>query len=259
MGVFLFDKIIFGPVKSRRLGVSLGINLLPVDEKFCNFNCIYCECGWSKEIKEQNIVFHDAELVVETLEMKLDEMKLNNEPLDVITYAGNGEPTLHPKFDFIIEETIRLRNEFFPKAKIAVLSNATTLHNAKKVAALKLIDQNILKLDSAFIETINLLNAPQGKYDLNKLIKQFISFEGNLIIQTMFVKGTYNQQTVDNSTDLEVNAWLQLIEKVKPKQVMIYTIARDTPVDTLEKVSMERLNEIAEKVKALGIDVQVSG
>ena len=258
MSTFLFDEIIFGPVKSRRLGVSLGVNLLPNNSKFCNFNCIYCECGWTKD-KQEKQNFHNKDIVISELENKLIEMKENNLIPDVITFAGNGEPTLHPNFAEIIDKTIEIRNRIFPKADIAVLSNATMLHKEKVFEALCKIEQNILKLDSAFIATIKQINGPLGHYKIESVIENFKKFDGNFILQTMFLKGSYNDKIIDNTTEEELTAWLNLLPEIKPKQIMIYTIARDTPSDTLEKVSIEKLNSIAEMARNIGFDVQVSG
>ncbi|RPH32752.1 MAG: radical SAM protein [Bacteroidales bacterium] len=256
MATFLFDSIVFGPIRSRRLGASLGINLLPVNSKVCSFDCIYCECGWTN--KQQKGKLPIREEVRKYLDEKLMDMKAKGEELDVITYAGNGEPTLHPEFSEIIDDSIELRNRYFPKARIAVLSNATMLNKPKVVAALKKVDQNILKLDSAFDSTINLLNQPRVKFSAEELVKGLKSFEGNLIIQTMFLRGSFEGKTIDNTTDIEVNAWLELVKAIDPKEVMIYTIARDTPVIGLEKVSLKDLKGIATKVEALGIPIQVS-
>ena len=259
MATFLFDKIIFGPVKSRRLGISLGINLLPIDSKLCNFNCIYCECGWTPGKKELNVSYHPKQVVVEKLEDTLQDMLRKEMPLDVITYAGNGEPTLHPDFEEIISETISLRDIYFPKARIAVLSNATLLHKESVVRALKRIKDNILKLDSVFNETIELFNKPLGKFKIDKVIEQLKGFKGNVIIQTMFVRGTYNGRIVDNTTEKELSAWINALHEIKPKQVMIYTIARDTPSPDLVKVPIEKLNQIKERLVKEGFEVQVSG
>jgi wyosine [tRNA(Phe)-imidazoG37] synthetase (radical SAM superfamily) len=259
MATFLFDEIIFGPVKSRRLGISLGINLLPTDSKLCNFNCIYCECGWTPGAKELKIYYHPRKLVAEKLEDMLISMKEKNQLLDVITYAGNGEPTMHPEFEGIIEDTIRIRNIYFPKARIAVLSNATLLHKESVFRALNKVEDNILKLDSVFIETVELFNQPLGKYNIDKVVNHLKRFEGNLTVQTMFVKGYYKGQLVDNTTEKEVSAWIKTLHEIKPKQVMIYTIARDTPSPDLEKVSLADLNKIKERLEAEGFVVQVSG
>lgn len=257
MATFLFDRIVFGPIKSRRLGSSLGINLLPNESKLCNFNCIYCECGWnSKEAKKS---FHPRDEVKQHLKEKLDELKKFHNLPDVITFAGNGEPTMHPEFAGIIDDTIELRNAVSPKTKIAVLSNATLISRPNVFEALKKVDQNILKLDSAFEATVNLINNPQGSYSTQKLVDKLKEFEGKLIIQTMFLKGTYNGLVVDNTTEVEVSAWLELLLQIKPNELMIYTIARDTPAKDLEKVEVDELNAIAARAKQLlGIPVQVS-
>lgn len=259
MATFLFDKIIFGPVKSRRLGVSLGINLLPTDIKVCSFDCIYCECGRNPKKYEKKAVLPSRTEVKLQLQKKLEEMKAENLLPDVITFAGNGEPTLHSEFAGIIDDTIKLRNLLAPKARIAVLSNATMIHKKQVSQALLKIEDNIQKLDSAFEETINLLDCPNKNFSLTKTVDQLITFQGNVIIQTLFVKGSYKGQTVDNTTEKEISAWIKLLKLIKPSQVMIYTIARDTPTESLEKVSLDKLNEIAEILKASGFKAQVSG
>ncbi|NQU53461.1 MAG: radical SAM protein [Bacteroidetes bacterium] len=259
MATFLFDKIIFGPVKSRRLGVSLGINLLPTNVKVCSFDCIYCECGWTPKKYEEKAILPKREEVREKLEATLKNMVAENQLPDVITFAGNGEPTLHPEFAGIIDDTIELRNKLTPNARIAVLSNATMLHKKPVFNALLKIKDNIQKLDSAFEETIRLLDCPNGSFNLEKVIKQLEAFNGKIIIQTMFIRGSFKENKIDNTTEKEISAWLELLKKINPSQVMIYTIARDTPLDSLEKVSLEDLNSIAERVKTSGFDVQVSG
>ena len=260
MGTFLFDKIIFGPVKSRRLGVSLGINLLPCRKKVCNFNCIYCECGWSQPVEKEGGYLPQRQEVYEALASRLQEMKVKNQKPDVITFAGNGEPTLHPDFRGIIDDCIKLRNKFFPQAKIAVLSNSTTITNPSIKDALLKIDMNILKLDSAFDLTIQTHNQPRVVVKVDELIENLKQFNGKLIIQTLFLRGTFNGIHIDNSTEKEVDAWLKAIEKIGPSEVMIYTISRDTPEgNQLNKVPLEELQQIALKVEKLGIPTQVSG
>ena len=258
MPTFLFDKIIFGPVKSRRLGVSLGINLLPTNVKVCSFDCIYCECGRNPKKYEEKAVLPSRLEVQLKLKEKLFIMQAENLLPDVITFAGNGEPTLHPDFAGIIDDTIELRNQLSPKARIAVLSNATMIHKKEIFQALLKIDDNIQKLDSAFEETIKLLDCPNKNFCLQKTVDQLTAFQGKVIIQTLFVRGSYKEQTVDNTSEKEISAWIKLLEKIKPSQVMIYTIARDTPIDTLEKVSAHDLNAVAIRVKNAGFVVQVS-
>jgi wyosine [tRNA(Phe)-imidazoG37] synthetase (radical SAM superfamily) len=231
---------------------------LPTNLKVCNFNCIYCECGWTNENEIDKNKIPSARLVKETLREKLISMKDKNDPLDVITFAGNGEPTLHPEFIDIINDTLELRKEFFPKTRIAVLSNATRIARPEIREALNKVDQNILKIDSAFDQTIQQINNPPNGFTIKNLVDNLKLFKGNLIVQTMFVKGTYKNQPIDNSTDIEVDAWLKLIKEISPGLVMVYTIARDTPSNGLHKVAALRLHQIADKVVDMGILAQVS-
>jgi wyosine [tRNA(Phe)-imidazoG37] synthetase (radical SAM superfamily) len=260
MGTFLFDEIIFGPVKSRRLGVSLGINLLPVKRKICNFNCIYCECGWTKHLENASGNLPERDKVFEALEMKLAEMKRSDNKPDVITYAGNGEPTLHPDFPGIIEDSINLRNKYFPEARIAVLSNSTTITDQRIKEALLKVDMNILKLDSAFDSTVCIHNQPASEINVKDLISNLAGFNGKLIIQTLFLRGKSSGRIIDNTTPEELNAWIKAIERIRPSEVMIYTISRDTPPEggELYKVPARELREIASMVEKLGIKTQVS-
>lgn len=259
MATFLFDKIIFGPVKSRRLGVSLGINLLPSTRKICNFNCIYCECGWTSHTDNHPASLPERSEVYRALDAKLSEMKKANRPPDVITFAGNGEPTLHPEFPGIIDDCIELRNKYFPEAKIAVLSNSTNITKPGVKAALLKVDQNILKLDSAFDLTVKIHNQPQVNIKVCELVENLRQFNGRLIIQTLFIRGTYESQRIDNTTPEELGAWLKAIEIIRPAEVMIYTISRDTPEGgRFEKVPPRDLKKIAETVSKLGIKTQVS-
>lgn len=257
MATFLFDEIIFGPVRSRRLGVSLGVNLLPTTSKICSFDCIYCECGWTHSA--QNTKLPDRKEVKQKMQERLEAMKAKGDTLDVITFAGNGEPTLHPDFPEIIEDTITLRNKFFPNARVAVLSNSTMLHKQDVVNALLKVDQNILKLDSALDATIQILNQPHKPTTAQEVITHLELFKGNFILQTMFIKGSYKGNSVDNTTEIEVSQWLSAVKRLMPKEIMIYTIARDTPVDTLKKVPLKDLEAIAERASKMGIPVQVSG
>lgn len=253
----LFSDIIFGPIKSRRLGLSLGVNLLPLDSKLCSFDCIYCECGWAEGGHAPR--FNPRERVRELLGEKLREMTSAGTPPDVITFAGNGEPTMHPQFEEIIDDTIALRDEICPTAKISVLSNATMIGRESVRRALMRVDNNILKLDSAFDDTVHLIDNPQGNYSVASTVELMKLFEGKMIVQAMFLRGSYNGQVVDNTTEREVTAWLELIREIAPKRVMVYTIDRDTPVPDLEKVSVEELRQIAERVQALGIECSVAG
>ena len=253
----LYDNIIFGPIRSRRLGLSLGVNLLPIESKLCSFDCIYCECGWNDEHPGKRR-FNAREDVYNMLDETLQKMIADGTPPDVITFAGNGEPTMHPDFENIIEDTIALRDKHCPNAKVSVLSNATQIHREDVYRALRRVDNNILKLDSAFDATIQLVNKPQGNYTVARTVELLKAFKGELILQTMFLRGEYLGKRVDNTTEEEVLAWLKLVEEIGPKQVMVYSLDRDTPCQTLEKVEKDELRLIAERVEALGIKCSVA-
>ena len=253
----LYDNFIFGPIRSRRLGLSLGINLLPVDCKLCSFNCIYCECGWT--LGGQKPRFNDKKAVLAMLESVLGEMVAGGTPPDVLTFAGNGEPTMHPDFEEIVEGVIALRDRLCPNAKVSVLTNATMLHRESVRRALMRVDNPILKLDSAFDRTAQQIDKPLGNYSVAEVVEQMKLFGGNCIVQTMFLRGEFEGERVDNATSEEVEAWLKLVEEIAPRSVMVYTIDRDTPAPNLEKVPVEELRAIAERVRALGIECSVAG
>ena len=253
----LFNSIIFGPVKSRRLGISLGVNLLPVEVKVCSFECIYCECGFN--VRKKNLRLPTREEVYSEMEKTLAAMREKGEKLDVITFAGNGEPTLHKDFEAIIDDTILLRDNYFPETKISVLSNASEVTKPSVFRALNKVDNNILKLDSAIQATVEVLDQPNSShFTVEKLIENLKSFNGNLIIQTLFVRGEHNGKLIDNTTPSEIEAWLNALQQIKPKQVMIYSLARPTPAENLHKISLEDLTIIAEKARNLGFEVSVS-
>jgi len=253
----LFDDIIFGPVRSRRLGLSLGVNLLPTESKLCSFDCIYCECGWNADHKGLRR-FNRREEVRERLSARLTEMAGAGTPPDVITFAGNGEPTMHPDFEGVIDDTIALRDRLCPSARVSVLSNATQIGREDVRRALLKVDNNILKLDSAFDETVRLMNLPSGSYTVARTVELMKLFEGRLIVQTMFLRGTHGGRTIDNTTDREVEAWLDLVREISPRRVMVYSLDRDTPCPTLEKVPKTELEAIARRVEAAGIPCSVA-
>ena len=250
----LFTDIIYGPIRSRRLGISLGVNLLPLHSKLCNFDCIYCECGWNEDNRAEKPRFNSREDVRTALEATLSKMEAEGALPDVITFAGNGEPTIHPEFEGIIDDTIALRDRFAPEAKVSVLSNATQLHREGVRNALHKVDNAILKLDSAFTATAKLINKPQGDYSVECIVEQLAAFGKEFVLQTMFLRGEYNGSKVDNTTESEVLAWLAIVEHLRPRSVMVYSIDRATPCDTLQKVGREELEKIAERVRALGIE-----
>jgi len=255
----LFNEIVFGPIKSRRLGVSLGINLLPTTGKICTFDCIYCECGYNADGHTQQ-GFPPRKAVSKALEAKLQELKASGITPDVFTFSGNGEPTLHPKFERIMDDTIELRNKYFPEAKISVLSNATMLHKESVFRALNKVENNILKLDLVDEEKVRMIDQPlQPSFSIAQVIENLKRFNGNLIIQTIFLKGAHKGQIIDNTGKNDVDAWIAALKEINPKQVMIYTVDRETPEKTLKKISLEELNSIAGKLKNEGFNVSVSG
>lgn len=258
MATFLFDKIIFGPVISRRLGESLGINLMPNNKKICNFNCIYCECGPTNSNDTSKFKLPTRIQVAEKLEFRLKDIKAKKIPIDTVTYAGNGEPTLHPEFPEIVKDTIALRDKYLPDTDIAVLSNSTLIDNKRIFNALNLVDLNILKLDSGYEETNKAINCPLFNFNLNKTIENLKNFNGNLIIQTLFFRGIYKGQEIDNTTEKELTRWLQIINYIQPESVMIYTIARNTPNKGLYKIPPGELTRISEKLEKTGITTHIS-
>ena len=250
----LFTDIIYGPIRSRRLGISLGVNLLPLHSKLCNFDCIYCECGWNDDNRTEKLCFNQRNDIREALESTLLRMRTEGQLPDVITFAGNGEPTIHPEFEGIIDDTIALRDKFAPNAKVSVLSNATQLHREGVVRALRKVDNPILKLDSAIDATAHLINKPCGNYSVDRIIEQLSAFGKEFVLQTMFLRGEHNGDQIDNTTESEIMAWLAMVEHLRPRSVMVYSIDRATPCKTVEKVEREELEEIAERVRALGIE-----
>ncbi len=253
----LYENIIFGPIHSRRLGLSLGVNLLPLHCKLCTFECVYCECGWrGHDVKPE---FNRRIDVHDMLAGKLSQMVVEGTPPDVITFAGNGEPTMHPEFGAIIDDTIALRDELCPSAKISVLSNATMIGRKSVREALLKVDNNILKLDSAFDRTVRLMNNPQGHYSVADTVAGMKLFNGQLIVQTMFLRGEIEGVHVDNTAEEELSAWLSLVKEISPREVMVYSLDRDTPLQTLEKVPVEELRAIAARVEALGIKCMAAG
>lgn len=257
MSTIIYPSPIFGPVHSRRLGISLGINLLPADGKVCSFNCIYCECGFNEDHRP-TLPMPTREAVAKKLEAKLQQMQAEGQLPDVLTFAGNGEPTCHPHFAEIIDDTIRLRDNYCPKAKVCVLSNSTFIHRQQVHDALMRVDDNILKLDTIDPQYINKVDCPNGTYDVNAIIEHMKDFKGHVIIQTMFMKGLCNGESVDNTGEAFVGPWLEAAKAIGPQQVMIYTIDRETPTQGLEKASREQLDAIRDRVIEAGIPCSAS-
>lgn len=253
----IYPSPIFGPVHSRRLGVSLGINLLPADGKCCSFDCIYCECGFNHDfVPKQKMPTREE--VRQALEAQLRKMKVEGPTPDVFTFAGNGEPTLHPHFPEIMEDTLSLRDQYFPNAKVSVLTNATQILRQPVFDSLCKVDNNICKLDTISPEYIQRIDRPNGAYDVEKIIGKLKEFGERCIIQTMFMCGEYEGKSVDNTSEAYVTPWLKTVAEIRPREVMIYTIDRETPAQGLQKASPEVLDAIGARVEQLGIQCKVA-
>ena len=257
MATIIFPSPIFGPIHSRRLGISLGINLLPGDGKVCTFDCIYCECGLNADHRSRTPL-PTREDVAKALEEKLLQMKSEGTEPDVLTFAGNGEPTIHPQFPEIIADTIATRNRLCPNAKVSVLSNSTLITREKVFNALKSVDNNILKLDTVDVSYIRKIDRPQGAYDIDAIIEKMQAFEGDVVIQTMFMKGELNGESIDNTGDKYVKPWIEAVKRIAPREVMRYTIDRETPIKGLQKATHEELDHIVELLKNEGIKAGAS-
>lgn len=257
MSTVIYPSPIFGPVHSRRLGVSLGINLMPGDGKICTFDCIYCECGFNAD-RRPTLPRPTRSEVRDALSRRLEQMRREGPAPDVLTFAGNGEPTAHPEFAAIVDDVIALRDQFFPSARISVLSNATRAHLPEVKRALLRVDNNILKLDTVDPDYIRRVNRPAGVYDVRRIVETLCGYDGQLIVQTMFMRGSDQTGSVDNTSDSYVMPWLDAVRAIRPRAVMIYTIDRETPDHNLLKATHEDLDHIAALVRSAGIDCTVS-
>lgn len=257
MSTIIYPSPIFGPVHSRRLGLSLGINLMPGDGKVCTFDCIYCECGFNADFRPHT-PRPTRQAVREALEQQLLKMRAEGQMPDVLTFAGNGEPTAHPDFPSIIDDTIVLRDAYCPGAKVSVLSNATLCFRPQVKDALMKVDNNILKLDTVDAQYIERVDRPTGRYDVEQVIEGIADFKGHAIVQSMFLKGTCNGESVDNTTDAYVLPWLAAVKRIAPSAVMVYTIDRETPGHDLLKATHEELDRISDLVRQAGIPCTTS-
>lgn len=255
----LFHSFIFGPIHSRRLGVSLGVNLMPADGKVCSFDCLYCEAGFNAQGKGTSGL-PSRERIREDLKAKLSAMRDAGDPLDVITFSGNGEPTLHPDFAGVIDDVMALRDEYYPEARVSVLSNSTRIFTPEVAEALKKVDNNILKLDSAIEKTMRLVDRPASKdFTVEKVVDALRQFAGNAIIQTMMLRGEYDGLKIDNTTPEEVKALVEAYKVIAPREIMLYSLDRSTPAEQLIKVEKTELERVgAEIEKSTGIKVQVN-
>ena len=248
------EKTVFGPIRSRRLGDSLGINLLPEKGKICNFDCIYCECGWNKDGRNDTKLPTAAE-VRDALEAKLKQCKTENTNIDSITFSGDGEPTLNPEFPQIIGDTIRLRNLYYPKSKITVLSNATRVHLQEVFDALRKVDNPTMKIDAPTNDLIEKINHPAPGYDINKVVEALKQFNGDFILQTMFLRS----KDFDSSSPEVLNGWMDIVRTLHPREIMVYTIDRPTPQEGLQKFAVEEMRRLVQPLIDEGFSIQIKG
>ena len=249
-----FDDIVFGPIFSRRLGSSLGVNLLPSKGKLCNFDCVYCECGWNKDGRGDN-VFPRLDAIEKALELKMKQLASEGAKVDSITFSGNGEPTIHPDFPLVVDVTLKLRDSFFPDAKVSVLSNATMLGREDVVNALLKVDNPILKIDASSDGLVASINKPVGSYRLSDVIDGLRKFNGNFVLQTMFLKS----KDFDTTAPEALEGWRNIVRELKPREIMVYTIDRETPDKTLEKYTEEQMRGFVQPLIDEGFIVQIRG
>lgn len=249
-----FEDIVFGPIQSRRLGASLGVNLLPAHGKICNFDCVYCECGWNKDGRDDKKL-PGYEEVSNALESRLRQLSENGTIVDTITFSGNGEPTMNPDFPQIIDKTLQLRDKFYPHAKVSVLSNATLIAREAVFQALCKVDNPIMKIDASSDQLIRKINKPAGSYNLDDIVEGLKRFDGNFILQTMFLRS----EDFDTVADGALERWMDLVRELRPREVMVYTIDRETPQSNLQKYSVEQMQEMVRPLVEEGFKVQVRG
>lgn len=257
MHTFLFKYLVFGPINSRRLGRSLGVNVLPISHKLCNFDCIYCECGEDAE-KITKLDFPSVEEIIEDLILKSQMLVDRSVAIDTISFAGNGEPTLHPQFDEIVYAVKNIRDLYFPKAKIAVLNNSTMLHKPRVMEALGVADFSICKLDAGDEESFDKINRPKGELSFDKVLRNLTLKKEGLIIQSLFFKGVNESNKLGNSSSEHISKYLRRLKEIKPENVMLYSLDRSTPVRDLKALSRTELNKIALQINALGISASVA-
>lgn len=259
MQTVIFSDTIFGPIHSRRLGTSLGINLSPRDGKVCSFDCLYCEAGFNAQGRGTTGL-PSREETRSLLEAKLKEMKAEGKPLDVITFSGNGEPTVNPAFPGVVDDTLALRDKYYPDVKVSVLSNSTMLHSPATVEALRKVDNAILKLDSAVEPTMRAIDRPgSADFTVDRAVDLLADFGPKAIIQTMITRGSHDGEPIDNSTDTEIGALIDAYRRIRPREIMIYSLDRPTPETHLEKVPREELEAIGARINAAtGIPVSIA-
>ena len=248
------EELVFGPIHSRRLGSSLRINLLPRNGKICNFDCIYCECGWNKDGHDDHVLPTASELEHD-LEAKLKACRDAGTPIDSITFSGDGEPTLNPDFARIIDITLALRDRYYPQAKVSVLSNATRIGREEVFQALRKVDNPILKLDAPTAELAAKINQPQGDYDVDQVVADLKRFEGDFVLQTMFLKSP----DFDSAAPEVLQGWMRIVRELRPREIMVYTIDRETPMKGLQKYTPAQMQALVRPLLDEGFQIQIKG
>ena len=249
-----FDDIVFGPIFSRRLGSSLGVNVLPTVGKLCNFDCVYCECGWNRDGKSDGRFPRLAE-VEAALEEKMSRAAAEGVAVDSITFSGNGEPTMNPDFPEIVDATLRLRDRYFPDAKVSVLSNAFLAGRQAVAEALMKVDNPILKIDASSDELVQKMNRPVGTYRLADIVGALKRFDGRFILQTMFLKSP----DFDTAAPDALEAWMDIVRELRPREIMVYTIDRETPDKSLGKYTVEEMTAFVQPLLNEGFKIQIRG
>lgn len=234
----LQDETVYGPVYSRRLGTSLGINPLPLSYKFCDFDCVYCQYGWTPEKKGRERLKRVAELARE-IEDAFRKLADAGHRVDCITIAGNGEPTIHPDFPEFVTALLKLRDHYFPGVKTGILSDASQAYRPEIKEALEKLDERYMKLDAGSPELIEQINRPRGNFNYDKMLKGLKNLKA-IVIQSLFMQGSY-----DNTGEIALREWSQTVRMLQPREVQIYTIDRRPADAGLRKVPSEELQRIA--------------
>ena len=250
------EETVFGPIYSRRLGTSLGINLLPEKGKICNFDCIYCECGWNKDGRNDTVLPTAAKVRAD-LENILEHLRRKEIQVDSITFSGDGEPTLNPEFPQIIDDTLALRDQLAPTAKVSVLSNATRVHIPEIYNALCKVDNPIMKIDAPTNELVARINKPAPGYDIARVVEALKQFHGNFILQTCMLRS--KEYDFDSSRPEVLDGWMAIVRQLRPREIMVYTIDRPTPAEGLEKFTVEEMTALVQPLIDEGFNLQIKG
>ena len=248
------ETIVFGPIHSRRLGSSLGINILPEQGKICNFDCIYCECGWNSDGRGDTRIPSAADLRA-ALEAKLSACSRERVGIDSITFSGDGEPTLNPAFPEMIDITLELRDRYYPNALVSVLSNATMVHKDAVFEALRKVDNPILKIDAPTTALARVINRPAPGYRVEDIVGALKRFDGDFVLQTMFLRC----EGFDSSAPEVLGGWMAIVRTLKPREIMVYTIDRETPQKDLVKFTAEQMRALVQPLIDEGFKIQIKG